>query len=265
MKEIKIIICAKQVPDPEAPFTAVHVDPEAKKISTEGVPPVINPFDENAIEAALHIKEEAGAEITVLSMGDKISQAVLRSALAVGANNLILLDDPRFKDLDSSATAYVLSTAIKKIGEYDLIFTGRQAGDWDSGQTGLILGEILGIVSINLARGVRVDGDKVIVEKMISDGYELVRAGMPALITISSEVGELRYPALKQRMLAHKQPIEIWRAEDLEIDPGKLNKMEMMELCPPSDMERQCRFVEGSSPEEKGANLAIHLKESQAK
>ena len=108
MKETRIVICAKQVPDPEAPFTVIQVDPETKKISTRGVSPVINPFDENAIEAALRIKEKNGAKVTVLSMGEKIDKPVLRRDLAVGADALILLDDPQFKNLDSYSTAYIL-------------------------------------------------------------------------------------------------------------------------------------------------------------
>jgi len=260
MQGIKIIVCAKQVPDPEAPFTAVEVDSEAKKIRTKGIPPVINPFDENAIEAALCIKEEDGAEVTVLSVGAKISHAVLRKALAVGADNLILLDDPHFKDLDSYSTAYVLSNAIKKIGEYDLILTGRQAGDWDSGQTGLILGEMLEIVSINLARSIKIEDGTVVVEKMIQGGYELVRAKLPSLVTVSSEIGELRYPTVKRRLQALKQPIEIWSAEDVEINAERLKIIEIMELLPALGMGRQCHFMEGDAPEEKGENLAITLK-----
>ena len=262
MKGKSIIVCAKQVPDPEATFSSVKIDSEAMTIKVTGLPPVINPFDENAIEAALRIKEEVGAIITVLSMGEKVSRAILTKALAVGADHLILLDDPHFKDLDSHSTAYVLSNAIRKIGEYDLILTGRQASDWDSGQTGLILGEMLEILCINLARSVKIEDDKVVLEKMILGGYESARAGMPALVTVSSEVGELRYATLKKIIIARKQPIEVWSAEDLEIDLGKLKKMEMVALLPPPDMGRECHFIEGDSPEEKGENLAITLKEA---
>ena len=260
MKGLKIIVCAKQVPDPEVPFTAVEVDSEAKKVSTKGIPPVINPFDENAIEAALCIKKENGADVTVLSVGTNISQAVLKKALAVGVDNLILLDSPHFKGLDSHSTAYVLSKAIQKIGGYDLILAGRQAGDWDSGQTGLILGEILGIVSINLARNIKIEGGTAVVEKIIQGGYELVRAEMPLLLTVSSEVGELRYPSLKRILLARKQPIEVWGVEDVEIDLGKLTGIGLIELLPPPAMGRQCHFIEGDSEEEKGENLVIALK-----
>jgi len=262
MKLRKIITCVKQVPDPEAPFAAVQIDPDAKKVSVTGLPPVINPYDQNSLEAAIRIKAETGAEITALSMGEKLSQPILRNTLAVGADKLILLSDPGFNDLDSHSTAYVLSTAINKIGEYDVILAGRQAGDWDSGQTGLILGEMLGIPSINLAGSVKVENSKVIVKKLIAGGYELVETEMPVLITVSNEVGELRYPSLKKIIEARKQPIEVWNAENLEIAPEKLKKIEMMELSPPPDMKRECHFIEGDSPEEKGGNLATTLKEA---
>ena len=156
MKEIRIIVCAKQIPDPEAPFSNVTVNAEKKEVIVDA-PDVISPYDENALEAAIKIKEEVGGKITVLSMGRKVSDTVLRKTLAAGADALILIEDPAFERLDSNSVAYVLSRAIQKIGEYDLILTGRQAGDWDSGQVGLILAELLGIPAISLARSIKVD------------------------------------------------------------------------------------------------------------
>ena len=156
MKEIRIIVCAKQIPDPEAPFSNVTVNVEKKEVIVDA-PDVISPYDENALEAAIKIKEEVGGKITVLSMGRKVSDTVLRKTLAAGADALILIEDPAFERLDSNSVAYVLSRAIQKIGEYDLILTGRQAGDWDSGQVGLILAELLGIPAISLARSIKVD------------------------------------------------------------------------------------------------------------
>ncbi|MDP7525195.1 MAG: electron transfer flavoprotein subunit beta/FixA family protein [Dehalococcoidales bacterium] len=256
MKGMKIIVCAKQIPDSEVPSSLVKVDTEQKRVTTSGVPPVINPFDKNALEAALQIKQENEVEITVISMGEKISASLMKKVLAVGADKLLLLNDPQFEVLDSRSTAFVLSTAIKKIGEFDIILTGRQAGDWDSGQTGLILAEMLGIAGINLARNIRIDDGKVNVEKNIAGGYETVRAEMPALVTVSSEVGELRYVPLKGLMEARKQSLEVWNAEDLEIEPGKLTRVEMATLSPPPDLGRDCSFMKGGSAEEQGKNLA---------
>jgi electron transfer flavoprotein beta subunit len=172
----------------------------------------------------------------------------------------VLLKDQRFQDLESSSVAYVLSKAIKKIGAFDLIMTGRQAGEWDLGQTGLILGEMLGIPTINLARNVSVEEGHVVVEKIMPDGYELVRAGMPSLVTLSNEVGELRFASLKNTLMSKRQPIDLWRAEDLDIDPERLQKMALAALSPPPDVRRPCHFTEGDSPEEIGENLAMTLK-----
>ena len=260
MKGVKIVVCAKQIPDPEAPLGAVKIDPERKKVSVEGLSEVINPYDENALEAALQIKEKNGGEVTVLSMGDKVSPSVLRKVLAVGADKLIFLEDQYFGELASSSRAYVLFSAIQRIGEYDLILTGRQAGDWDSGQTGLILGEMLRIATISLARRVEIEDGNVVVEKIIPGGYELVRAGMPALITVSNEVGEIRSSSMKGMLQSRRQPIEVWGAKDIQINPNDLRKMQIIELSPPADIGRQCHFMEGDSPEEKGENLAIALK-----
>jgi len=141
----------KQVLDPEAPVSAFKIDPEAKRaIPPKGTPPVLNPNDENALEAALRIKDAQPAEITVISMGRQLARPVVKKSLAVGANELVLLEDDGFEDLDSYSAAYILATAIKKIGKSDLILCGRQAADTDAGQVGSGIAEILGIPSITV-------------------------------------------------------------------------------------------------------------------
>ena len=192
MRALGIIVCAKQIPDPEAPLSDVSVDAEKMEVIVDA-PQVISPFDENALEAALRLKEAIGAKITVLSLGKKVSDTVLRKSLAAGADELILLQDDAFEKLDSHSIASALADAIRKIGEYDLVLTGRQAGDWDSGQVGLILGEMLALPCISLAREIKVEDGSVVVKKNIPEGYEQVKAKMPALVTVSNEVGELRY------------------------------------------------------------------------
>ncbi len=262
MKEINIIVCAKQIPDPEVPFSNVSVDREKKEVIVDA-PNVISPYDENALEAAIRIKEELGGKITVLSLGRKVSDTVLRKTIAAGADALILIEDSGFERLNSNSVAYVLSRAIRKIGAYDLILTGRQAGDWDSGQVGLILAEWLGIPAISLARSVKVEGDRVLVEKTIPEGYEVVEAGLPALITVSNEVGELRYVSRSKMMglLKRPTPIPKWGAKDLVDDLERLKKIQLVELSPPPDMRRECLIIEGASPEEKADKLAAFFKE----
>ena len=256
MKELRIIVCAKEIPDPEAPLSDVSVDAEKMEVNVDA-PQVISPFDENALEAALRIAEEMDAKITVLSMGKKVSDTVLRKSLAAGADELILLQDDVFERLDSHSVAHVLSDAIKKIGEYDLVLTGRQAGDWDAGQVGLILGEMLGVPCINLAREIKVEDGNVLVKKNIPGGYEQVRAGIPALVTVSNEVGELRYISRTKmmKMLKSRTFIPSWSDTDFVTAPEMLNDMEIQELSSPPDMGRDCQFMEGT-PDELAEKLA---------
>ena len=260
MKELRIIVCAKEIPDPEAPLSEVSVDAEKMEVIVDA-PQVISPFDENALEAALRITEEMDAKITVLSMGKKVSDTVLRKSLAAGADELILLQDDAFEKLDSHSTAVALAGAIRKIGEYDLVLTGRQAGDWDSGQVGLILGEMLAVPCISLARDIRVEDGSVVVKKSIPEGYEQVKAKMPALITVSNEVGELRYISRTKmlKMLRGAGSIPSWSNQDLGVTQEALEKMGIVALSSPPDMGRDCQFIEGT-PDELAEKLAAVFK-----
>jgi electron transfer flavoprotein beta subunit len=262
MKLLQIVVCIKQIPDPEGPVDAFTVDSEAKKVIPVGIPPVINPFDENALEAALRIKDTFGGKVTAISMGEKLAQPVLRKALAAGADDLILLVDQHFKDLDSCSTAYVLSKAIEKVGTYDLIITGRQAGDWDFGVTGLLIAEILQIPSINLAQKVEMRDGGIWVEKLTRDGYELVKAPNPALITVSNELGELRYISLRTLQSVREKPVNVYRAEDLDLDIQRLTARKIVTLAA-FHGQRECRFIEGDSHQQKGENLALKLREDR--
>ncbi len=256
MTEIRIIVCAKQIPDPEAPLSDVSVDAEKMEVIVDA-PQVISPFDENALEVAVRLKEEAGGKISVLSLGKKVSDTVLRKTLAAGADELILLEDDNFENLDSHSTAAALAGAIRKIGDYDLVLTGRQAGDWDSGQVGLILGEMLALPCISLARDISIEDGNVLVKKNIPEGYERVKAQMPALITVSNEVGELRYISRTKmlKMMRGARSIPSWSAEDLGVTPEALQQMGITALSSPPDMGRDCELLEGS-PDEQAEKLA---------
>ena len=154
---MNMIVCCKQVIDPEAPPASFKVDASSNTVvPPPGVPPVISPFDENAVEAALQIKDAQGGKITAISLGVNLTRDVVKKPLSMGADELVLLEDEAFVDGDSWSTAYALAMAIKKIGEYDIIFCGRQAADWDSGQVGSGIAEILGLPSVTLARKIEV-------------------------------------------------------------------------------------------------------------
>jgi len=263
MTEIKIIVCAKQIPDPEAPLSDVRVDAEKMEVIVDA-PLVISPFDENALEAAVQLKEAVGGKITVLSLGKKVSDTVLRKTIAAGGDELILLQDDQFENLDSYSTAAALADAVRKVGDYDLVLTGRQAGDWDSGQVGLILGEMLGLPCISLARAIQVEEGSVVVEKSIPEGYERVKTQMPALITVSNEVGELRYISRTKmlKMMRGSRKIPTWNADEIGISSDALQKMGIAALSSPPDMGRDCQIFEGSVDDqaEKLAEVFMGLK-----
>jgi electron transfer flavoprotein beta subunit len=261
MKELNIIVCIKQVPDPEGPSSAFEVDSATKKVHPVGITPVINPFDQNALEAALQLRDNYGGNIVAISMLEGPATPVLKKALSVGANQLILLQDEHFRDLNCSSTAYVLSAAIRKFEPYDLILVGRQAADWDFGQVGSIIAEILQVPCISLATKVEIeDHKKVVVKKLRRNGYEVIKAPMPALITVSSEIGDLRIPLLKDIKEAYKKPSTSWNISSLNIDSQRLEARKIYTLLPPPSKKRECFIVGGDSPQEKGEKLALQLR-----
>ena len=259
---LNIIVCIKQVLDPEAPTSVFKIDGEAKRVIWRGVPPVMSPFDENALEAALQIKDLHKSKITVISMGRSLAKAVLRKSLAAGADELLLLEDDVFEDMDSYATAFTLATAISEIGEYDLVFTGMQAADWNVGAVGSGIAEILNIPSVTIARQVELNNDRVRVVRVVSDGYEVIEAPLPALITVSNELGELRSTTMRELMAAQEKPVTTWNAEALGIEPSQMRRTKLLKLFIPQK-EARCEIVGGETEEELGVNLALQLREAQ--
>ncbi|HEY82173.1 MAG TPA: electron transfer flavoprotein subunit beta/FixA family protein [Dehalococcoidia bacterium] len=264
---MNMIVCIKQVIDPEAPPASFKVDEASNRVvPPPGVSPVISPFDENAVEAALRLKDAYGGKITVLSLGTGLLREVVKKPLSMGADELILLEDEAFADGDSWSTAYALAMAIKKIGDYDLIFCGRQAADWDAGQVGSGIAEMLGLPSVTVARKVDVSDGKARVERVVADGYEVVEVSLPALITVSNELGEPRYPTIKGIMAAKKMEPIVWKPADIGVEPSQVGaagrRARLLKLFQPVH-EGKCEFIEGESPEEAGVNLALKLREAK--
>src|SRR5574340_410589 len=149
---MNIVVCVKQVLDPEIPPSKFKIDPETKQVvPPTGVPPVLSVFDERAVEAACRLKDKYKGKITAISMGSDKAADVIKHAIAMGADDGFVLSDPAFDGVDSFGTAHVLAKAIQKIGAYDVVLCGRQAADWGAGEVGSILAEMLGIPSITLA------------------------------------------------------------------------------------------------------------------
>lgn len=261
---IDIIVCAKQVIDPEMPSSSFNIDPLSKRvIPVPGIPPVVNGFDENAVEAALLINDAIGANITVLSVGCNFTMDVMKKPLSMGAENLVLIDDPMLADLDSFATANVLDQAIRKIGQFDLILCGRQASDWDNAMVPIGLSESLGIPCVTLARNIEVADGSLIVHRSFTDGYEVVEAPLPAVVTVTNELGEPRYPTLRGIMAASRKAPTVWSASDLGLTAEQLDpKLDLKDLyIPVSDTE--CEFIQGEDEADAGRLLAMRLREAR--
>lgn len=265
---LNMIVCVKQVPDPEAPPSSFQVNEAAKKVTpAAGVQPVISQFDAIAVEAALRIRDAAGeGKITLISMGPAGARDVIKHGLAMGADEGVLLTDEAFEDGDSYTTALVLTTAIKKLGSVDIVLCGRQAVDWDMGVTGSALGEMLGVPTVTIAKSVEQKDGKLVVERVLADGYQTVEVPIPCLVTVSNEMGEPRYPKLQQIMAAARKQVSVWAASDLGLDAAQVGKqgvrLNLDRLFIPVQ-DSQCEFVEGETPEEAATALAQKLREAK--
>ncbi len=262
---MKIVVCAKQVVDPETPASAFRIDADAKRVlPAAGIPPVVNGFDENAVEAALQLKESVGAEVTVVSVGSGFVMDVMKKPLSMGADSLVLVDDDAVADLDSFGAARALAAAVEKIGDVDLVLCGRQASDWDNAMAPLGVAEMLGLPCVTLAQKIEADGDGgIVVERALTDGYEVVKAPLPALVTVSNELGEPRYPTLRGIMMAGRKRPTVWSASDLGLSADDLApKLTLEELYVP-ESDAQCEYIEGEDDADAGRNLALKLREAR--
>jgi len=264
---MELIVCAKQVPDPEAPPASFKVDAGTNKVvPPPGVPPVVSTFDEIAVEAALRVKDAQGGKITVLSLGNNLVRDVVKKPLAMGADELVLLEDEAYEDGDSWSTANALATAIKKVGTYEIIFCGRQAADWDAGQVGIGIAELLGIPCVTLVKKVDVTDGKVKVERMVADGFEVVEVPTPCVLTVTNELGEPRYAPLKGIMKAAKIQPTIWKPADIGLDASQVGaqgrRVKLNKLYQPVK-EAKCEIIEGENVADAAVNLAVRLREAK--
>ena len=262
---IKIAVLAKQVIDPEMPMAAFRIDSGAKKVDTPAtIPPVVNGFDENAVEAAMRIKDSQEATVTVISSGTEFALDVMKKPLSMGADELVLLQDEAFANtIDSFVTAQLMAAAIRKLDGFDLVICGRQASDWDNAQVPLGVAEILGFSCITLGKMVDVKDGKVVVERITPDGYEVVEAPLPAVVTVSNELGQPRYPTLRGSMAATRKLPTIWTAADLAMDAGQLEpRMSLLNLFVP-ESNQQCEIIDGEDAVDAGRHLALKLREAK--
>jgi electron transfer flavoprotein beta subunit len=265
---MNVIVCVKQVPNPEIPPSKFRIDPEAKRaLPPEGIAPVISPYDERAVELALRIKEKTGGKITVLTLGDNASANIVKHALSMGADDGIVLTDPTFEGSDSFGIAHVLTRAIQKIGHYDLILCGRQAADWDEGLVGSIISENLSLPVITLAVAIDIVNKEIKVKRVTLDGYQIFAVPLPAVVTVSQEVGRPRLPSGWGIISATRKQIPVWNAKDIGADLSQIGaaaaRRKLMKLFIP-ERERKCEIVQGETAVEAAIKLAERLREAGA-
>lgn len=208
---MKIVVCIKQVPDTKG---GVQFNPDGT-LNRAAMLTIMNPDDKAGLEAALRIKDEFGAEVTALTMGLPKAEEVLREAMAMGADNGILVTDRVLGGADTWATSSTIAGALRNI-DYDIIITGRQAIDGDTAQVGPQIAEHLGIPVISYAEDIKVDGDGVVVKRQFDDRYHMLKAKMPVLITALSELNDPRYMTPGGIFDAYKKDITVWGRADLK-------------------------------------------------
>jgi electron transfer flavoprotein beta subunit len=256
---MKIIVCIKQVPD----TSEVRINPETNTLMREGVPSIINPYDMHALEAALAIKDKNGATVTALTMGPPQADAALRDAVAMGADEAVLLSDRAFAGSDTWATSNSLSAAIRLLG-FDLIICGKQAIDGDTAQVGPGIAEFLDIPHVAyVGKIVGVTPETATVHRLMDDGYDVVEARLPALLTVVKELNEPRMPSIKGKMRAKKIEIRKLGRADVGLDEKEVgingSPTQVRKIFPP-DSKRDRRSISGT-PHEQACQLAGILKE----
>jgi electron transfer flavoprotein beta subunit len=256
---MKIVVCVKQVPDAKE----VRLDPKTNTLAREGVESIMNPYDQHALEEAVRLKEKLGGEVTALTMGPPQATEILRLAISCGADNGVLVSDRAFAGSDTWATSYTLAKAIEKCGTFDLILCGKQAIDGDTAQVGPGLAMRMDVPYLTCVQKIRAaDKEKMVVERMMDDGYDVVEVAYPALLTVVKDINEPRVPSLKGKMKAKKAVITTLTAADIEADSGSIglpgSPTQVVRVFPPQP--RGGRAVFSGSLDERIDQLVEKLK-----
>lgn len=251
---MEIIVCVKQVPDTE---TQIKVKPDGSGIDESGIKWVMNPYDEFGVEEALKLKEKFGGEVTVISMGPARALESIRTALAMGADKGVHINDPALDGADAYTTAQALSSAIKNI-PCEVIFCGQRAIDDDCGQVGAILAELLDIPQLTVITKVEIDGKSIKVTRPIEGAQLVIESSLPCLITAQKGLNEPRYASLPGIMKAKKKPVDVKDAASLGLTVDIKAKV-IKTLPPPA--RPPGKIVCGEDPAAKARELARLLRE----
>jgi electron transfer flavoprotein beta subunit len=244
---LKLVVCVKQVPD-----SAAKVVVENGLVTWGDAPLVINPWDEYAVETALKQQEALGGEVTAISVGGENSKDALKHALAMGCGNAILISDPALEKADSLLVSQVLAAAIKKIGEVDLAFFGRQAIDGDVGVTAAQTARVLNWPALTLVSVIdQLDpaGKTIKVQRSIEEGRQLVEAKLPAVVSVVKDIGEPRYPSFMGIRKASRSEIPVWNLGDLGISVSS-PAVSWPEIMNPPKREIVTEIVSGDTPQQ---------------
>lgn len=231
---LKILCCVKQVPDVDQ----MRMDPETGNLIRAGIPAILNPQDANALSAAIKVKEQYGAQITLITMGPPAAEAALRECLAMGADKAVLVTDRAFGNADTLATSYVIASAADTQDKYDMIFCGKESLDGATGQMGAQLAQRFGaaqVTSTLLIKQVDTEKMTVVVDRELENGVETLEASLPCLFTIEKTNYPVRIPNLKGKMAAKKAVITTVTSDDIPGldrsrigDPGSPTKVPRM-------------------------------------
>lgn len=257
---MKIVVCVKQVPD-----SAAKVVADDGKVSWGDAELVLNPWDEYAVEAALQQKEAHGGDVTVISVGREGAKDAMKTALAMGCNQAILVSDPSLEGIDSQGVAHVLAAAIQKIGDVDMAFFGKQAIDADLGVTGPQTARVLGwpILSlVSVIDSVDENAHTIKVERSMEEGRQIVSSSLPVVLTVSKDFGEPRYPSFMGIRKASRANIPVWTLADLGIEAPE-SYVEWPEIMNPPTREVQTEIVTGDSVEGIAEKLADKIIEEK--
>ncbi len=239
----------KQVPDTQK----VRIDPVRGTLIRKGVPSITNPFDENALELALEVREITGGRVTVLTMGIPDSENILRDALTLGADDAFLLTGSDFAGSDTLATSYALSNAVRTLGPFELFLFGKQATDGDTAQVGPEVAAHLDIPVVTFVQNIRkVDENRIVVERMIDGGRQVVEVDFPAALTVVKAQKRLRMPNLSGIMDSFGKPMIRLGSGDIGVDVSKCglsgSPTRVKKIFSPRH-QSAVRFIEGSSEE----------------
>jgi electron transfer flavoprotein beta subunit len=255
---MRIIVCVKQVPD----TAEVKINPETNTLIREGVSSIINPYDMHAIEAGLQLKEKKGGTVTVITMGPPQAEEALREAISMGVDEAVLLTDRAFAGADTLATSRTLAGAIRKLG-FDIVICGKQAIDGDTAQVGPEVAEFLGIPHVAYVKKIEeITEEKIVLYRMMEEGYDVVEAPLPLLITVVKELNVPRLPSLKGKMRAKKAEIKRFTHKDIGIEEDRVglrgSPTQVKNIFAP-ERKKERKILQGS-PEEQVEWLIEELK-----